>query len=182
MRRANISRVAENGRTAVDQPVCMVQSVLTNHTRRGGDPSFPVVNPVTFRDLRLAYTHADGTLCTVPLYDKLNFSRRDLDTDMFFVQGGGFPVRHPDHGPLSKITLKGYFSTTLLQVKPAAAGGSFIAEIASEFDLAVDHASTDTFITLYAFDLNGNRYPVGTFSMVEVSGVSSGTDRMVLAR
>jgi len=166
----------------VDQPVCMVQSVLTNHTGRGGNPSFPVVTTVTFRDLNLVYIYTDGTRCAVPLYDKFRVRKCDVDTGMFFVQGAGYPVRHPDHGPLSTVTVTGYFSTTLLQVKPAPIGGSFVAEIAPEFGLTVPHASADTFITLCATDLTGNRYPVGTFSMVELVGASNSPERLVIAR
>jgi len=182
MRRASLSGEVENGRPAVGQPVCMVQSVLTNHTGRGGNPSFPVVTPVVFRDLNLVYIYADGTRCAVPLYDKFHVRACDLDTGKFFLQSAGFPVRHPDHGALSQITVEGYFSTALLQVKPAPVGGSFVAEIAPEFGLTVPHASTDTFVTLCAADLAGNRYPVGTFSMVEVVEASNDVEQMVVAR
>lgn len=171
MQRASADLLA---RPAVLHPVCMVQSVLTNHTGRGESPAFPVVTPVTFRDLTLIYTFADGTRCAVPLYDQNNARKYDVDTDMFFLRSEAFPVRHPDHGSLTKVSMKGYYGTTLLHIKPASTGGSFVAEIRTDFELMFSHASADSFATLHAIDLSGNRYPVGTFSMVEVAGEIGG--------
>jgi len=160
----------------------MVQSVLTNHTGRGGVSAFPVVSPVVFRDLTLLYTYADGARSAVPLFDDAHMRRTDLDDAMFFLRSAAFPVRHPDHGYLVKVLLKGYFSTTLLQVRPSTTGGSFLAEIESDFGMTIKQPSTDSFATLYAMDFSGNRYPVGAFSMVEAVREADASEQLVLAR
>lgn len=162
--------------------VCMVQSILTNHTGCGESAAFPVATPLVFRDLTLLYRYADGTRSAVPLYDSMHGRRTDLDPSMFFVRGSAFPVRHPDHGYLSKVILKGYFGSTLLQVLPEVSGGSFVAEVEADFHLTLTHPSTDSFVTVYARDDCDNRYAVGTFSMVEAVRQIDSRERLVLAK
>jgi hypothetical protein len=155
--------------------MCLVQSVITNDTGPSIRAGFPVRTPVVFRDLTLVYRFADGTRCAVPLYDKHSRRRTELEVEDFYLNSLGIPVRHPVHGILTEIALRGYFSVTLLRLGDADATESRVVTIGRDFQIEVKNPSTDTFLAIQATSPNGHRINVGTFSMVETESQVRGS-------
>jgi hypothetical protein len=182
MQRTGYTGVDQNPHRTIHHSVCMVQSVLTNNTGRGGNAQFPVVTPISFRDLTIIYTYADGARCAVPLYDQSHTRCTEVDPVLFYLRSGAFPIRHPDHGYLMRIVLRGYFGRTVLDTRRADSEGAITAHVEADFELRVTGPSTDSFVTLYAKDRSGNRFPVGTLSMVEASLDVRRPSGLVLAR
>jgi hypothetical protein len=152
---------------AVRPGSCLVQSIITNDTGPSIRAGFPVRTPVVFRDLTLVYRFADGTRCAVPLYDKHSQRRTELAVEDFYLNSLGIPVRHPSHGILTEIALRGYFSVTLLRLADAADAETRVVTIGRDFQVEAKNPSTDTFLAIQATSPNGHRINVGTFSMVE---------------
>jgi hypothetical protein len=152
---------------------CMIQAVLTNHTGKGGREAFPVVTPVTFRDLTMVLTFANGVRSAIPLYDSERRRRNDLAVECFYVHSAAFPVRHAEHGPLVRVLMRGYFSVTMLQIRTTTASDPLLVTVARDFKIELKHPSTDTYVAIRAESANGQIISLGTLSMIEPREVAA---------
>lgn len=83
---------------------------VVNDTLSGGDPVFPVTNPVTFKNLLLTETFFDNSTAAVPLLDFTNTPLTALDVNTIELDSAVFTLPDPVHGDLTGAVLTGSFT------------------------------------------------------------------------
>jgi len=138
---------------------------LTNQTAAGESALFPVATDAVLKDLRIVQWHTDGSCRSVDLVDGDGLRSRTLDTHSVFLESVDNPPPHPF--PLEAVCVFGRIEPTVLEVREAVDGPSRIVRVRGDFLIDIVDPDPGAFLTISVTDREGNRYPIGTFGILE---------------
>lgn len=119
-----------------------ISYTASNFTASGGDPTYSIATDLTFNNLSLRETFADGTFSAVSLYDFTNTVRTSLDS--LTVNLSSLPLTTPDptHGSVVSAMLTGLFSTTNVTIVTSFGGTPVAAVISPNFSVTLPVAAS----------------------------------------
>jgi len=159
---ANITMVDRSRRGRVTR---QLYYHLTNQTAAGESALFPVATDAVLKDLRIVQWHTDGSCRSVDLVDGDGHRCRTLDTQSVFLESLDNPPPHPF--PLEAVCVFGRIEPTVLEVRESVDGPSRIVRVRGDFLIDIVAPDPGAFLTISISDREGNRYPVGTFGILE---------------
>ena len=140
---------------------------VTNLTFSGGDPIFQITNDVTFNNLSVGASYADGTTASIALFDSTHTAQTSLDTSTISLASDPVLTDFGAHGGITNLTLTGTFDQTNLDLASALGGPTTNVDVNPNFTTTIGpHVAY-----IYAIDANtGAQYAAGTFSYLNPTG------------
>ena len=142
---------------------------VVNDTLSGGGTAFPVTDDLTFTNLHLTDTFADGFSSAVTLRDFTGAGQSTLDTGVLELNSGLFTYPNPQHGALKSAALTGDLTISGLLPNP---DGTLTLTLQPTLDPAsqyVQEVLTNFSATLFGAAPTTGGVGVGEFSAVDAS-------------
>lgn len=136
---------------------------IVNLTSYGGDTGFPILTEATLWGLRLVHRDSSGVAVDVPLYDSDGVRQVDLDSNGVYLRSEA--IDPPSRTERVEIVLTGRIRPTRLETSAVNGRQRGTIDACSAFSLECA-AVPGLYETISITDLAGNRYPIGTLSVL----------------